>query len=350
MKTRATSVAELALALGGEVCGDGELVLTDVQPIEKASTGHVTFVANPKYARHLATTEASCVIVGTDVDAPAGRTVIRCAQPYLAFAQAVGHIRPAPPLPPVGVHPKASVDPSATLGDNVRIGANVAIAAEAVVGAGATLYPNVVVGHGATVGADAILYPNVVLYHHVEVGARSMLHAGVVIGGDGFGFATDASGTHHKVPQSGNVVIEDDVEIGANTTIDRAVLGTTRIGRGSKIDNQVQIAHNVTLGTGCLVAAQVGIAGSTQIGDFCMFGAQAGIVGHLEIGDRAIIGAKSGVARNIPAGKAVLGQPAIAFAQTRRVFASLPKLPELRLRVGALERELAELKAAIKRS
>jgi UDP-3-O-[3-hydroxymyristoyl] glucosamine N-acyltransferase len=344
--TEAT-VRSLASAVGGEAEGDLDLAIRDVKPIAEAGPEDITFVANPRYAKEFERTRAGCVVVPRGFAAPAGRTVIRHEIPYLAFAKLVALLRPPAPTPPRLVHPSAVVAPSARLGRDVAVDACAVIAEDAVIGDGAVIGALSYVGPGVEIGAGTRLYPRVVLYHGVSIGRNAIIHSGAVIGADGFGYATDGQGRHHKVPQVGTVIIEDDVEIGANTTIDRAVLGATRIGRGTKVDNLVQVAHNVEVGAGSLLVAQCGISGSTRLGRGVVVAAQAGVVGHLEIGDRAIVAASAGVTKDVPAGTAVLGQPAVPAETGRRAYALIARLPEIKKDVAALEKRLAKLEAAL---
>ncbi|RME72271.1 MAG: UDP-3-O-(3-hydroxymyristoyl)glucosamine N-acyltransferase [Planctomycetota bacterium] len=337
------TVRELAAELGGEVVGEADTLLRDVKPIEQAGPGDLSFIANPKYERFLHETEASCLLVSRDLAVPEGRTVIRCDDPYLAFAFAVTRLRPPPPERPAGIDPRAVVHPEAEIAPDASVGAGAVVEAGASVGSGAVVAPLAYVGHRCRVGERTVLHPHVTLYHDVMVGADCIIHSGAVLGADGFGFAPGPDGRLQKVPQRGTVVVEDGVEIGANTTIDRATLGETRIGAGSKIDNQVQIAHNVQLGPGCIVVAQAGISGSTRLGRGCVVAAQAGIVGHLEIGDGAMIAASAGVTRNLAPGAKVLGQPAVPAERGKRAYVLIERLPEMRKRLRELERRLERL-------
>jgi UDP-3-O-[3-hydroxymyristoyl] glucosamine N-acyltransferase len=332
---------ELARLVGGTVSGDGALVIRGVNGLEQAGPGEIAFLANSKYAPLLATTKASAVIVadGIEVSLPA----IRVKNPDLAFARAAerllgGGWRPAP-----GVHPSAVVSPAARIGKDVAIGACTVVEEGAAIGDGCVLYPQVYVGAGARIGPGCLLWPQAVVRERCELGARVILHSGAVVGSDGFGYATEA-GVHHKIPQVGIVVLEDDVELGANTAIDRARFGKTVIGRGTKIDNLVQIAHNVTMGQGCLLAAQAGISGSTRLGNYVVLGGQAGLAGHLELGDRAIVTAQSGLGKDVPAGAMVSGEHAIETKRHFREKAAMARMPEALQEIRKLRQEIEELK------
>ncbi len=334
------TLGELARLVGGELRGDPGIPISGVESLERAGPGQLSFVAA---RRHLATareSRAAAFLVPADADLP-GRPVIRVAEPYLAVATLLELFHPAP-APAPGLHPTALVDPTARVAPEASVGAFAVVGARSVLEAGAVLHPHVVVGPGCRVGARSVLHPHVVLREGVEVGRGVVIHAGTIIGADGFGYAFDGR-RHRKIPQVGRVVIEDDVEIGANVTIDRATLGETRIGRGTKIDNLVQIGHNTRVGADAIIVAQTGIAGSCRIGDRVLIGGQAGLTDHLTVGDDARIGSKSGVHRDVPPGGEVLGYPAMPAPQARRAMAAYALLPELVRTVRALERRVAEL-------
>jgi len=338
------TLAELAAELGGTVVGDGALVIRGVAGIREASPGDITFLANARYEAHLAETRASAVICDRqprDCAIP----LLQVDNPYLAFQQAVRVFRPDLYRPAPGVHPTAVVAPDAVLGEDVSIGPFCVIEAGARLGARTVVMAGGYLGARAEVGPDGYLYPRVVVREECVIGARCILHAGVVIGADGFGFAFD-SGRYHKVPQVGNVGIGDDVEIGANTCVDRATTDSTRIGDGSKLDNLVQIGHNVVIGRHCIVVAQVGIAGSTQLEDYVTLGGQVGVAGHLRIEKGAMVGAQSGVSRNVKSKEVVSGYPAIPHGAWKRLSVLLSRLPplfqktkDLEQRVDTLEQE-----------
>ncbi|HET6922703.1 MAG TPA: UDP-3-O-(3-hydroxymyristoyl)glucosamine N-acyltransferase [Anaeromyxobacteraceae bacterium] len=345
----AFTLAELAARVGGEVEGDGSLPIERVRGLEDAGPGDLSFYANRKYRRAFEASRAAAVIVGTGEPVPPGRTVVRAADAYLAFAKASTAFHPPPEAVPE-MAPEAVVHPGARVHPSAQVMPLAFVAAGAEVGARTVLYPGVFVGAGARVGDDCILYPNAVVREGCLVGHRCILQPGCVVGSDGFGFAFDMQGEggsgprHYKVPQAGIAVVEDDVEVGANSCVDRATMGRTVVGRGSKLDNLVQVAHNVELGPLCLLAGQVGIAGSTRIGMGAVFGGQAGAIGHLEIGDGARFGAQTGVLGDVPAGETYTGYPAIPHAEWLRTSAAIRRLPELLRRVRELEKEIAGLK------
>jgi len=334
---------DLAARLGCRLEGDGDLEVVRVTGIHDAGPGDLTFVANPKYEKALSATRASAAILRTDGPA-APCAVLRTDDPYLTFARAVALFAPDD-RPAAGVHPLTAIAPDARLGTGVSIGPFVAVGAGASIGDRTVVYPNVTIGPGARVGDDCVVHANVSIRERVVVGHRVVLQDGVVLGGDGYGFVRRADGTHEKIPQVAAVVIEDDVEIGANTTVDRPAVGETRIKAGAKIDNLVQVGHGVTIGRNALMAAQVGISGSTSIGDDVVFGGQVGVGGHLTIGDRAVAVGQSGVTNSLDAGARVAGYPAIDNQTWRRASVLFKHLPELKRRIDALEAELEALKA-----
>ena len=337
------TLGELARRLECPVEGDAAIEIRRVATLEDAGPGDLTFLANPKYAAQLATTKASAVIMNGEAgDAVAPCAVIRSKSPYLTFARAVQALAPATTAAP-GVHKLACVAEDAILDPSVSVGAFAYIGSGAVIGARTVIHPHVVIGEGTTIGADCLLHARVSIRERCTIGNRVIVQNGAVIGSDGYGFAQRPDGTHEKIPQTGPVVIEDDVEIGANTTIDRPAVGETRIKAGTKIDNLVQIAHGVVVGTNSLLAAQTGIAGSTVVGDSVMFGGQVGISGHLSIGNRVMLAAKTGVTGNIDDGSYMSGYPMMETQAWRRSYAALRKLPEMRKQLLALEERLKKL-------
>jgi UDP-3-O-[3-hydroxymyristoyl] glucosamine N-acyltransferase len=335
------TLQEIARLVEGELLGNPGVEIHGLAGIKEARPGELTFLANPKYREFLKTTQASAAIVGQEETA-ATISLIRVKDPYLAY-QRVSEALYVPNHPVTKeIHPTAVVLGEAKIGQ-ASIGPYVVIEEGAEVEDGVILYPFVYLGKKAKVGRRSILYPQVSIREDCEIGADCILHCGVVIGSDGFGFATDQKGNHHKIPQIGRVIVEDDVEIGANTTVDRAALGATVIKAGTKIDNLVQVGHNVVIGTGCLLAGQVGISGSTEIGDHVVIGGQAGLVGHLQIGDRAMIGAQAGVTKSVPPDTAVSGYPARPHAQAKRREAASLRLPEALRKITELERRLEAL-------
>ena len=333
---------DLAERLGCRLEGDGEIEIVRVAGIQDAQPGDLTFLANPKYEQALAQTRASAVIL-RDEAAAAPCAMLRARDPYLAFARAVGVFapewRPAP-----GVHAMAAIAADAQIGGGVSIGAFVSIGDGARVGDNTVIFPNVTIGPGTSVGADCVIHSNVALRERVTLGDRVVLQNGVVIGSDGYGFVRRGDGTHEKIPQVATVVIEDDVELGANTTVDRPAVGETRIGSGTKIDNLVMIGHGVSIGRNVLMAAQVGIAGSTDIADDVVFGGQVGVGGHLTIGRGAVAVGQSGVTNSLEPGAMVAGYPAIDTREWRKASVVFKRLPELKRRIEELEAQLAALK------
>ena len=336
------AASEIARRIGARLEGP-DVEVRGVAPIEEAEAGQISFIANPKYVKHARETRASVLIVPEDLELSSPATLLRARNPYFAFQQVVRLFHPETLKLSPGVHPLAVVDPGAELGEDVAIGPLAVVEAGAKVGARTQIFPGCYVGPQVRIGEDCVLHANVTVRERVEIGNRVIVHAGTVIGSDGFGFAREG-GVYHKIPQAGTVVIEDDVEIGANCAIDRATLGQTRIRRGVKMDNLIQVGHNVEIGENTVVAAQAGFAGSTRVGENVMVGGQAGFAGHMTIGDNALISAQSGVTKSVPANTRVFGYPARPVEQARREEAALRRLPDLIKRVRALERELEELR------
>ena len=337
---------EIAAQLECRLEGDGELEVHRVAGIEQAQPGDLTFFVNPKYGAHLRATAASAVILDERA-AAAPCAMLRTANPYLAFARAVELLAPRPAAVP-GIHLSAHLAPSATIAPDASIGPFVSVGPGARIGARTVVYPHVTIGEAVVIGADCVIHARVSLRERVTVGDRVVIQDGAVIGSDGFGFARRADGTHHKIPQGGGVAIEDDVEIGANTTIDRPAVGETRIGAGTKIDNLVQIAHGVTVGRDVLLAAQVGIAGSTTIEDRVTLAGQVGVAGHLTLGTGVIASAQTGIPNSVDAGSFVSGYPAIDNRDWLKSSAIFRRLPELKKAVTALQRRLDDLEQRLK--
>jgi UDP-3-O-[3-hydroxymyristoyl] glucosamine N-acyltransferase len=334
------TLGALARRLECPVEGDAAIEIRRVATLEEAGPGDLTFLANPRYAGKLAATRASAVIMNGSSTAPCA--VIRSKSPYLTFARAAQVLAPARPMA-AGVHPLASVAPDAAVDATASVGAFAVIGAGASVGARTVVHPHVVIGDGASVGPDCILHAQVSIRERCLIGARVIIQNGAVVGSDGYGFAQRPDGSHEKIPQIAPVVIEDDVEIGANTTIDRPAVGETRIKAGTKIDNLVQVAHGVVLGRHVLLAAQVGIAGSTTVGDHAQFGGQSGAAGHLTLGDRVKVAARAAVFASVDDDAFVSGTPAIEHDEWKKASAVFRKLPEMRRRLKELEERLNKL-------
>ena len=337
---------EIADRLDCRLQGDGEVDICRVAGIERAEPGDITFVAHEKYLSKLAQTRASAVLVTDQVarlKPPAGATALLItAQPYLAFAHAVGLLTEAP-APPTGIDRASSVADDATLGPEVAIGPFVSIGAGASIGARTIVYPNVAIGPGVQIGDDCVIRSQVSIRDRVVIGNRVVVQDGAVLGSEGFGFARQPDGTHFKIPQRADIVIEDDVEIGANTTVDRPAVGETRIGAGTKIDNLVQIAHGVSIGRRVLFAAQVGIAGSCVIEDDVILAGQVGVANHVRLGKGVRATAQTGIPNSVEPGEFVSGFPAIAHGEWLKSSAVFRQLPAMRKRVADLEQRIAEL-------
>lgn len=342
-------ISELAERIGAEVRGDGaDCDVVGCARLDQAGPREIAFLANPKYARQLESTDAAAVIVGPSVE-DNGRTLLVAEDPYYAFRNAAvalhgfrRHPRPAGG----GISEQASVDPSARIGEGTVVHPFAVVAADAEIGRDCVLYPHTYVGPGTRIGDECTLYPGVAIYEHCRLGDRVTLHANCVIGQDGFGYATH-QGRHHKIPQMGNVVIEDDVEMGAGCAVDRATLGATVVGTGTKCSDLVAIGHGTKVGRHNLLVAQVGIAGSAETGDHVALGGQVGVAGHLRIGDRSRVAATSGVMDDVPDDSLVGGIPAVPLTEAKRLHLYSRRLPELTDRIKKLERQLAQLKAEV---
>jgi UDP-3-O-[3-hydroxymyristoyl] glucosamine N-acyltransferase len=329
---------ELASYLGREFAGDGELIIRGVAPLEQAGAEDLSFVRSERWAKLLEESRAGACIVPLGLKTGA-RPVILSPHPGLDFARAVGTLLPMA-KPPAGVHPTAVVDPGAGLHPEASIGAHAVVGPGCRIGARTVLYPNVTLYADVTIGEDCIVHSGVILGEGTQIADRVLLQPGVVLGGDGFGYAFDEKGQLEKVPQVGRVVLEDDVEIGANTTVDRAALGETRIRRGAKIDNLVMIAHNCDIGEGVVIVGQAGLAGSTVVEPGAMLMAQMGAGGHLRIGARAFVGARAGIHKDVPAGARVWGAPQLPERTFHRAMAALRRLPEALRRLRVVEKRL----------
>ncbi len=348
------TVREIATWLQGEIVGEGAAQIEEAAKIEEAHQRSISFLANPKYERYLETTEAAAVLVSKQVaneklPRRPHLAYIKVDDPYVAFLRVLKQLTPSLDPFPQGIDPTAIIAKSARIGKSVCVGAHAVIGDDVTIGDNSKISHGCVIGSRASVGTDCLLYPNVTVYHQSRIGNRVTLHAGVVIGADGFGFAPKAEGPFEKIPQVGIAVLEDDVEIGANSTIDRATLGETIIRRGVKIDNLVQSAHNCTIGENTVIAAQTGVAGSVKIGKNCMIGGQVGISGHLEIADRVSIMAQSGIAKSIEKpGSIYFGYPAKERGRALRVEGVIRSLPELSQEVNVLRRKLDTLLEELK--
>lgn len=341
------TAAQLAQLISGTLlAGNDEVEVTGVAALEDAGPADVTFFGNAKYLPALRASQAGVAIVPTGFAEaiPGVLALVAVDNPSLAFATVVGTIQPPMPPPPVGIHPTAVIASDAVIGADVTIQAFVVIESGAQIGRGAILGAGSYIGRQSKVGEATLLHPNVTVRERVHIGPRCVIHSGAVLGSDGFGFET-VNGRHVKIPQVGGVEVGADVEIGAGVTIDRARFGMTRIGEGTKIDNLVQIAHNVVIGPHCLIVAQVGISGSTRLGHHVVLGGQAGLSGHIHIGDGAMVGAQSGISKNVPAGEKMFGSPAQTLREEHESMARVRRLPKWFDRIKALEAEVAALRA-----
>ena len=336
-------LSEIAERIGGVVDGDAELEVGAVAGLKEAGAGDLSFLANPKYSALVAETRASAVIVPSDWDRSVSCSLIRVENSDQAFAVAAELFYEPVPAPQPGIHPTACVADSAQLAEHVVIGANCVVEDGVVIGAGTVIQANCVIGYKSVIGEKCLLYPLVSTREFTEIGDRVIIHNGTVVGSDGFGYAVQKDGSRTKIPQIGRVVIEDDVEIGANVAIDRARFGKTRIGKGTKIDNLVQIAHNVVIGEHSVMCGQSGISGSSTVGSRCILAGQAGLAGHLEVGDGAIVGAQAGVMKDVAPGDFVMGSPAFPHLQSKKMVANTMLLPKMKHRIKELEERIAQL-------
>lgn len=320
----------IASLIDGKVEGDGNVRLTGFAKIEEAAPGYVTFIANPKYSHYIYETEASAVLVSDDfvVERPVSPVLIRVKDPYVALADLMNAMESTRPRPQ-GIEQPCFIAEGVVVPDDAYIGAFAYIGKGVHLGKGVKVYPQSYIGENVTIGDGTVIRAGVRIYQDCVIGKGCIIHSGAVIGADGFGFAPRPDGTYEKIPQIGNVVIDDDVEIGANTTVDRATFGSTRIGKGTKLDNLIQVAHNVEIGTGNVFAAQVGVAGSTKIGDFNQVGGQVGFAGHIHVGNMNQFGAQSGIPNNVGDGNRLIGYPAVGLRQFAKTQVYLKRLGEL---------------------
>ena len=331
----------IASHLGGEIIGRGDVTVSSFAKIEDATAGTITFLANPKYTHYIYNTAASIVLVRRDFEPehPVAATLIKVDDPYGALAELLSLVGQYIKPKHTGVEDGCHIASTATIGEGCYVGAFAYIADGARIGRNVKIYPQAYIGDGVEIGDDTVVYPVAKIYYGCRIGRRCVIHAGAVIGADGFGFAPDKDGVYHKIEQIGIVVLEDDVEVGANTTIDRSTMGFTLISHGVKLDNLIQIAHNVTVGHDTVMASQVGIAGSTHVGANCMFGGQVGLAGHITIADGVQIGAQAGVPSSIKNAGSYLGTPAVPAMDFMRQSAAVKRLPQVLRTVDALEKE-----------
>ena len=337
------TVQQIAQFVGGTIEGNPDAVVSTFAKIEEGQPGAISFLSNPKYTHFIYDTQSTAVLIDETVELehPVKTTLIRVSNAYECVARLLQMYEAAKPRKQ-GISPKADIAESATMGDNLYIGAFAVIGDGATIGNNVQIYPNAVIGDNAVVGDDAIIYPNVTIYHHCVVGKRVIIHAGAVIGADGFGFAPAENG-YDKIPQIGNVVIEDDVEIGANTCIDRSTMGSTIIHKGVKLDNLIQVAHNVEVGENTVMAAQGGIAGSTKVGQWCMFGGQVGMAGHITIADKTHVGAQAGITNSIrKSGETIIGSPAWDAKGFMKSAALFRRLPDMYQQLNEIKKQLEQ--------
>lgn len=339
------SANQIAALAGGTVEGNGDVKINTFAKIEEGVPGAISFLANIKYEHYIYTTESSAVLVSRDFkpDQPVKATLIRVDDPYATVAHLLAMVQQMLTPSPTGIEQPSYVAEGVVLPDDVYVGAFAYIAKGAKIGKGAKIFPHAYVGERAEIGEGTILYSGVKVYHGCKIGSRCIVHSGAVIGADGFGFAPLPDGSYDKIPQIGIVEIADDVEIGANTTIDRAMMGATRLGRGVKLDNLIQIGHNCTVGDWTVMAAQAGVAGSCHVGSHCMIGGQVGLAGHIKIGDRVQIAAQSGIHKDVPADARLFGSPAMDLKAYGRQAVNIKNLPRLMDRVKSLEAKVRDL-------
>ena len=339
---------DIAAQIDATIEGNSKIQISGVAKIEDAKAGEISFIANSKYIKYLKETEASAIIVPKDLEEQAeGRTLVRSDNPYLSFLKTVVLFHPPQPLLEEGIHETAIVDKNTQLGKNLSIGPYTVVGKRCKIGSGSVLMPGVIVGDDVIIGQDSLIHAHVCIRERVVIGDRVVIHNGTVVGSDGFGFAPEA-GQYFKIPQVGTVVIEDDVEIGANVTIDRATLGETRIKKGVKLDNLIQIGHNCTVEENTVIAGQAGLSGSTHIGKGVRIGGQVGFAGHLKVGDGAAIGAKSGVDKSIPENTYVFGIPARPYMEEFRIQGAIHRLPERMKELRELKKEIEKLKKTLR--
>jgi len=352
--TRQMTIGDIAKLLDAELVGDAQTLITGVASLDSATPGTISFIEHERLLKTAMTSSAAALIAPAELAAKmrrAGRgggstpakPMVLTGNPRLAFTKVMEFLQPLH-MPELGIHPTASMEPDAYIGAGVTIREYCYVGHHAHIGDGVVLYPHVIVGDGAQIGNASTLFPSVVLNHHVHIGERVRIHSGSVIGGDGFGYVPDA-GKHRKVPQIGTVIIEEDVEIGANVCIDRATMGATRIGAGTKIDNLVQVAHNVQIGRNCILCGQVGLSGSVVIGDDCVLAGQVGVRDHIKVGKGAVVGARAALMSDVPEGQFVAGAPAVPHRDHMKMEAATRRLPDALRTLRNLERQVKELQA-----
>lgn len=337
------TASQIAALCGGKVEGDGDVLISSFAKIEEGHTGAISFLANPKYAHYIYDTKSSAILVSEsfEPERPVAPTLIRVEDPYATVAQLLGMVAKMMEINKTGIEQPCHIADDVTVPEDAYIGAFAYIAKGVKLGKGVKIYPQAYIGDNVTIGDNAVIYSGVKIYQNCVVGDRCILHSGAVIGADGFGFAP-VDGHYNKIPQIGNVVLENDVEIGANTTVDRATMGSTRVKQGVKLDNLIQVAHNCVIGENTVMAAQSGIAGSTKIGSHCMIGGQVGFAGHIEVGDNVHIGAQTGVPSKVKAGSRLMGTPAVDAPKFARQAVLIKNLQSLYDRVKNLESQMAD--------
>ncbi len=339
---------KIAELVNAEVVGDENINISGVSGIKEAREGEITFLANERYATLMHSTRASAVIVSRDIKQNGRHTLLKTDDPYHAFTRVMeiwANGNGAPVVRP-GIHPTAVIGKNVKMGENVSIQAFVVIEDSVEIGNDVVIYPQVYLGRKSRIGDETLIYPRVTVREKISIGKRCIIHSGTVLGSDGFGFAP-VKGTHHKVPQIGTVIVEDDVEIGANVAIDRATIGETHIGQGTKIDNLVQIAHNVTIGKNSIIVAQVGLSGSSTIGNSVTIAGQAGVTGHITVGDNSTVAARAGVTKSVPPASCVSGFPAQPHDREKRLKVSLHRVPETNKKVKELEKRIKALESRL---
>jgi UDP-3-O-[3-hydroxymyristoyl] glucosamine N-acyltransferase len=336
------SANQIAALVNGVVEGNGDATVNTFAKIEEGHVGALSFLANPKYSHYLYTSKSSVILVSKsfELEHPVAATLIRVDDPYSTVAQLMTMVSELTASRCSGIESPSYVADGVDVPTNAYIGAFTYVATGAKIGNGVQIYPQCYIGANVEVGENTIIYPGVKIYHGCKIGSGCILHSGVVIGADGFGFAPMADGSYSKIPQMGNVVLEDNVEVGANTTVDRATMGSTRVRKGTKLDNLIQVAHNVEIGEHTVMAAQVGVAGSTKVGSHCMIGGQVGFAGHIHVGDRVEVGAQSGIPSDVKDGSILMGYPAVDAKDFKRQVVYIKQLGTLARRIAELEKQL----------